>query len=459
MFKALFDSLAEGIVVVDESGEIIMVNRSCLKVFGYKHDELVGAGLEILVPDRFAKGHGKHRQEYNKAPRVRAMGRGLELFAKKKDGTEFPVEISLSYTKSQNKVRAIAFIIDITERKRAELVLKKEKEKAQLYLDIATSIFVVLDVDGYVTLINQKGCEILGYDEKEIVGKNWFEHFVPADNRGKMELIFHQMTSGKLEKVEFLNNQILRKDGSRLLIEWHNTIVRNEHNQIAGTLSSGIDITKVSQIEQLQMQALHRGQENERKRLAKELHDGLVQTLSAANINLNVLEESIEKLGDDERKAYRKALRFLKEAINDTRSISHDLMPYGLELSGLVPAIQNLCKKLPDSIVVKFSCQDDIGRLDPHLELGLYRILQELINNIIKHAAADTILIKLSRDEKTITLEVEDNGSGFSGTLDEVKLNGIGLRNITTRVISLNGKVDIESNRGKGVCVQVVFPI
>ncbi|MCG8319580.1 MAG: PAS domain S-box protein [Cytophagales bacterium] len=459
MFTALFDSLAEGIVVIDENGKIIMANRRSLKLFGYEKGELMGADLEMLVPDRFKKKHEKHRESYSEDPRMRAMGKGLDLYARRKDGTEFPVEISLSYTRSFDKMRIIAFIIDITERKKVELTLRREKEKAQLYLDIATSIFVVVDMTGNVTLINQKGCEILGYKEKDILGKNWFDNFVPADVREKVQHVFNQMISGELEKIEFFNNEVLRRNGSRRLIEWHNTIVRDEHNQIAGTLSSGIDITKVSQIEKLQMEALHHGQENERRRLARELHDGLVQTLSAVNINLNVLEEGIEKLDKDERNAYKKALHFLKEAIKDTRNISHDLMPYGLELSGLVKAIQNLCKKVPENITVDFSYSDNIGRLNQHLELGIYRILQELINNILKHADADAIKIALFRYDEIINLKVEDNGSGFSGTLDEVKLNGIGLRNITTRVISLNGKLDFESRQRKGVRVHAVFPI
>ena len=459
MFKALFDSLAEGILVVNENGEIIMVNQSALKLFGYEHDELIGTGLEMLVPDRFREEHVKHRKDYAHDPHIRAMGKGLELYAKRKDGSEIPVEISLSYTRSDNKVLAIAFIIDITDRKKGELTLRREKKKAQLYLDIATSMFVVVDINGVVSLINQKGCEILGYREEDILGKNWFDNFVPDRFRDNVQKVFNKMISGELEKVEFFNNEVLRGDGSTRLIEWHNTVIKDEKNQIAGTLSSGIDITKVSQIEKLQMEALHHGQENERKRLSRELHDGLVQTLSAVNINLNVLEEGVKKLDPDERNAYKKALHFLKEAINDTRSISHDLMPHGLELSGLVKAIKNLCKKVPKNIATNFSYSDDIGRLDYHLELGIYRILQELINNIIKHADADAVKIGLFKNDEVISLKVEDNGSGFSGTLDEVKLNGIGLRNITTRVISLNGKLDFESRYRKGVCVQAVFPI
>ena len=459
MFQALFDSLAEGIVVIDENGIIIMANQNSLKLFGYEHGELIGANLEKLVPDHLKRQHKQHRLNYNEEPRMRAMGKGLELYAKRKDGREFPVEISLSYTRSEGQIRIIAFIMDITERKQSELILLREKEKAQLYLDIATSMFVVIDVNGMVTLINQKGCEILGYKEKDILGKSWFENFVPADIKDNVQHVFNQMISGELEKVEFFNNEVLRKNGKRRLIEWHNTVVRDEKNQISGTLSSGIDITRVSQIEKLQMEALHHGQENERRRLARELHDGLVQTLSAVNINLNVLEEGVNKLDPDERNAYKKALHFLKEAIKDTRTISHDLMPYGLELSGLVTAIQNLSKKVPESITVDFAYGDNIGRLNQHLELGIYRILQELINNIVKHADADTIQIKLLRNDEIISLQVEDNGSGFSGTLDEVKLNGMGLRNITTRVISLNGKLDFESRRRKGVRVQAVFPI
>lgn len=121
---ALFMHATEGILVADEKGEIIRINPSAEKLFGYAHGELLGKKIEILVPKRLAGKHISHRDSYNKNPHPRSMGVGMELNGVKKDGTEFPVEISLSPYDNENGHRVIAFIIDITIRKQAEEKLK-----------------------------------------------------------------------------------------------------------------------------------------------------------------------------------------------------------------------------------------------------------------------------------------------------------------------------------------------
>lgn len=121
---ALFMHATEGILVADEKGEIIRINPSAEKLFGYAHGELLGKKIEILVPKRLAGKHISHRDSYNQNPHPRSMGVGMELNGVKKDGTEFPVEISLSPYDNENGHRVIAFIIDITIRKQAEEKLK-----------------------------------------------------------------------------------------------------------------------------------------------------------------------------------------------------------------------------------------------------------------------------------------------------------------------------------------------
>jgi PAS domain S-box-containing protein len=164
-----------------------------------------------------------------------------------------PIEISLSWTVvpgHENDYSKVIFTtVDITERKRAEQELWAEREKAQKYLDIAGVILLALDRDGIVTLINQKGCEILGYSAEEIIGKNWINTFLPESNREELQIVFSQLAAGDFQTLGYYENTILAKGGEERLIAWHNTLLSDEQGRIVNTLSSGEDITERKQAE------------------------------------------------------------------------------------------------------------------------------------------------------------------------------------------------------------------
>ncbi len=126
--QAVLESASEGILLINASGRIILVNAAAERMFGYDHDELLGQTLEILLPDRIRAGHREHRAGYFAGPRVRPMGSGLALAGRRKDGAEFPVEISLSYVQAPEGMTAMALITDITERKRVEAELRQQRE-------------------------------------------------------------------------------------------------------------------------------------------------------------------------------------------------------------------------------------------------------------------------------------------------------------------------------------------
>jgi PAS domain S-box-containing protein len=142
------------------------------------------------------------------------------------------------------------FMHNEIERKRMEETLRLERDKAQQYLDIAGVMFVALNREQNVTLINKKGDEILGYPEDEILGKNWFDHFLPDSNISEVKAVFDRIIAGDIEPVEYYENPVLTRDGSQKLIAWHNAVVRDETGNILGTLSSGEDITERKRAEQ-----------------------------------------------------------------------------------------------------------------------------------------------------------------------------------------------------------------
>lgn len=129
-------------------------------------------------------------------------------------------------------------------------MLSAERKRAQRYLDIANVMFVALDTSGIVPLANQKTCDVLGWEKDEIVGKNWFDNFLPENIREAVKSISLQLMHGDIESVEYYENQILTKSGSERLIAWHNSILRNEQGEITGHLSSGQDITVLRQIKE-----------------------------------------------------------------------------------------------------------------------------------------------------------------------------------------------------------------
>ena len=355
LYSRIFQSASESLIVVNERGNIVIANPSCLMLFGYKWEELEGKKIEILIPSEYRKGHVTHRSRYSKSPQHRRMGVGRDLFGLRRDGSKIPIEVSLNQVSLEGKTFTIAFIIDITFRKLSEEALKKEKETAQMYLDTAASIFVVIGMDRKVQLVNQKGCEVLGYEEDEIVGEDWFDKFIPEKDRVQVLDVFNKIVDGTMERVEYFENSILCKNEEQRRIEWHNTAIKDEVGFTTATLSSGVDITERTQIEEAKVRAMLEGEENEKKRVAKELHDGLGQTLSALSLHINSLEEYYEQFSDKEKKSFMNTKSLVENAINEVKYISRNIMPRPLEDYGLAKGIEYLCDILNQTGKVKVS--------------------------------------------------------------------------------------------------------
>ncbi|MFH2140458.1 MAG: PAS domain S-box protein [Pseudomonadota bacterium] len=157
-----------------------------------------------------------------------------------KDGTERIVSWGFISTELVD----CSFGLDLTEYRRLEAQILKEKDQAQTYLDVAGVMLVVLDTEGNITLINRKGCEILGYSEQEVIGRNWFELCIPEDMQETIRNVFHQLMAGKTELTEYYENPILNKRGERRVVAFHNTLVKDADGSPSGLLSSGEDVTE-----------------------------------------------------------------------------------------------------------------------------------------------------------------------------------------------------------------------
>ncbi len=154
------------------------------------------------------------------------------------------MDIGPFLSQEQDLIEAIAeHLSRVVERMQTKEALREERDRAQRYLDIAGVIILVIDADQTVSLLNRRGCQVLGCGETQVVGKNWFDHFIPERHREQVRNIFEQLMTGEIEAVEYFENPIVRRDGEERMIAWYNTILKDGDGHIVGTLSSGEDIT------------------------------------------------------------------------------------------------------------------------------------------------------------------------------------------------------------------------
>jgi len=205
--------------------------------------------------------------------------------------------------------------------------------------------------------------------------------------------------------------------------------------------------------------AVIEAEEAERQRIAKDLHDGVGQMMSAAKMNLSAYESNVFFKNEEEKQGFEKIIALVDESCKEVRAVSHNMMPNALLKNSLASAVREFVDKLDHKkLKVHLYTEGLEERLDGNVETVLYRVIQECVNNVIKHADASNLDISIIRENRELTATIEDNGKGFD-TSDKEKFDGIGLKNIQTRVEYLKGTVDFDSSPGKGTLVALHVPL
>lgn len=206
--------------------------------------------------------------------------------------------------------------------------------------------------------------------------------------------------------------------------------------------------------------AIAGAQDQERKRIAQDIHDSLGAILSAAKLRLSALKDAENSLPDDLKEKYQTSLQLLDEASSELRNISHNIMPATLSKLGLVAALKNLTNSISSysGLQISFSAHDFTERLEEQKEISIYRIILELINNVVKHAAATRAIVQLVKHPDSINISVEDNGKGFDYQKALQDKKGIGLGNVLSRVDYMKGTIDIDAVPGRGTMILIDIP-
>ena len=241
--RTLLESLAEGVVIIDNSGTILLVNTRAEQMFGYPKKELIGKPHAVLIPERFRKVHEEHEAHFFAEPRIRPMGQLLDLAGRRRDGSEFPVEISLGFIETINGVLVLALVSDITLRKQFETRLRESEELFRIQVEgVKDYAIFMLDAQGNVLNWNAGAERLKGYRAEEIIGKH-FSCFYPEEERnaGKPEEELKKAAAeGRVEDEGWR----IRKDGSRFWADVIITALHDESGNLRGFSKVTRDITE-----------------------------------------------------------------------------------------------------------------------------------------------------------------------------------------------------------------------
>ncbi len=217
---------------------------------------------------------------------------------------------------------------------------------------------------------------------------------------------------------------------------------------------------EIARQKDIRTKSILEAEEKERRRIAQDLHDGIGQMLSAAKLNLSNLDSKISTQTEEQKMAMQNALSLVDDSVKEVRAVSHNMMPNTLIKLGLGSAVREFITKLGNAPTLKVDLEI-VGldtRIDNQVETVLYRVIQEIVNNIIKHAKASQISMQLIRHDTELSVMIEDNGVGFDATKLDT-FDGIGLKGIQTRIELLNGSVHFDSSIGRGTTVIIDVPI
>jgi PAS domain S-box-containing protein len=352
------------------------------------------------------------------------------------------------------------------ERIRAETALRASDALKGAITESALDCIITMDREGRVMDFNSAAQRTFGYSREEAIGRDLADLIIPSESRPRhREAIAHYVSGGS----DFLMGRrveitAIRKDGTEFPAEMAITPIQIENGPIfTGYLR---DITERKRAEEAMREVpgqILQAQESERMRVARELHDSVNQILSSTKFRLDSIEEKDLVPNMSTAEALTKAKGLLDKAMHEVWRISRNLRPSELDDLGLIPAVRSLCSEFMHRTGVNVALHlPRMVQLSPNIELTLYRIIQEALNNVEKHSEATDVSLTLSDTDTELRLHMEDNGIGFkspsSNPSNPRKKSGMGLVGIMERVAYVGGFVELKSVPDRGARIEVRIP-
>jgi PAS domain S-box-containing protein len=465
-YRLVVENASQGIIIVQD-GLLRFVNPSAVKILGHSENVLISKPfVDFVEPnDRDLVTDG-----YQKIFRGEETPRSYYFRFITEDWTVKWLEVAGVLIVWEGRPSILAFLNDITERKLAEEALRESEKKYSRVVETSlTGIFMVQN--DRIVFANNRFAEIFGYAKEELVGEGSVK-IVHPDDRAFLEELAGERLSGKKAREEY-DIRGLKKDGT--IIWTRRRVTITQYRGSRAILGNVVDISRTKQMEAtlrkseenlrtLSSQLLI-AQEEERKRVALELHDGIGQSLSAIKYRVETALQEME--GEKSQEGFgllAPIVPMVRGAVEEVRRIQKDLRPSILDDLGILATLSWFCREFETIYpTIHIEKQIDINENDvpDPLKIVIYRISQEALNNIAKHSHAKRARISLECSDRMIVLSIDDDGVGFDvekARSEAASTGGLGLSGMRERTQFSGGTFRIESHKGAGTAVQASWP-
>jgi PAS domain S-box-containing protein len=459
-------SAKEGILGLDSEATITYVNPAALTILGYSLDELVGSNLCLICHS--------HRRDINlcnkdKCPVCASCRSGMstahyrEVFWKK-GGEALEVEYQSTPVLERGKVVGATVVFsDITEQLKAENDLRETAEFNQTLLENSSNPIIVVNPDTSIRYINRAFEKLTGYSSPEIIGQKAPYPWWP---KNEVDKDYQALSRNMRGKVDYVAYCFRNKFGNPFWVQINSKPVTSSKG-LKYYLATWTDVTEYRRLRenmQYYVSEITRAQEGERKRIARELHDDTAQTLSSLFLDIAELEMMSHEMPYEAIKTLQRMKGKIDGCIEEIRRISHSLRPGLLDRLGLVASLELLVEEMNHEAGLECALNviGDRRRISPEAELVLFRVAQEALNNVKKHARASKVKVKLELGDKNVSISIYDNGIGFRipKPLSNLAPSGkLGLMGVVERVRLLSGEVHLQSRIRRGTKIKAILPM
>lgn len=463
LLAGLLDSAMDAIIAVDAQQHIILYNRAAERIFGWRREDVLRQPLDKLIPGRFRATHAAHVNRFGTTGVTsRRMGALNVIYGLRASGEEFPIDASISQLDTaQGKVFTV-ILRDITLRLQAEERHARLAARLSGLLDSAMDGIITVDESQRIVMYNRAAEKIFGWSSEEILGQSlgkliperhrsghgaYVKRFgatgVTSRRMGDNTVIYGQRANGEEFPLDASISQLDTPDGKLYTVILRDVTERVRSQEERSAFAA----------------AAHAIREEEKTRVARELHDELAQSLTALKMDTIWVRDNVAGAPQAVAPKLAEMLSMLDRAVASTRRIASDLRPLLLDDLGLVPAIEWLVSTFSQrsGVAASFKADDDLELPEPYAT-AVFRIIQESLANVGKHAQATEVSVSVGKLGDTVTLAVIDNGRGFSTSAPR-KPQSLGLMGLRERAQLLKGDFTIDSEPGKGTRVEVRIPL